>query len=160
MIVPYDTVELQCDYAFSAMHARLLDYGLCWIRGPHGRLTQIIEWESNVRPERREWTQPEIESAGRLHSRIIRMPLQTSLVLQVFYGEAVAHDWDTIRPEIQYKILRDLTFWPSHPKGVNPRIDKANRECGTNVSRIRECDFMAIRDRGIRMLCNGDRMLP
>lgn len=155
--MPDGNVQL---HAFAAMHARLLDYGLCYIRGGKGRTAQIIEWDSDVRLERREWSQPEIDAAGRLHSRIIRMPLQHSIVTQVFYGETVAHYWDEIAPDAKAKILQDLVRWPKSPKGVNARITDANRGWNTNVSGIRPDQFMDIRNRAIAMLVNGERMLP
>ncbi len=149
------------DYVgFAAMYARLVDYGCCFLSRSNGRNQQIIRWESDVVPERREWSQPEIEAASRLHSRIIRLPLRQNLVTQIFFNERCASFWPEIHPDKQKQIIRDLTLWPSGPPGVNARISKANRDQQWSVAPMHPAEFLPVRDRAIRMLCNGERMLP
>ncbi len=146
-------------FLFSRMYARLVDYGLCYLRSGAGRNTQIIRWESDITPERREWSRPEIEAAARLHSRIIRLPLRNNLAIQIFFNESCASFWSDIHPDKQKQIIRDLTLWPSGPPGMNARIKNANRDSGGQVMPIHPEEFIAVRDRGIQMLCNGEALL-
>lgn len=148
------------DYqGFARMYERLVEYGLCYLRSGPGRHKRILEWETDRLPERRQWTAPEIEAAGRLHSRIIRLPLRHNLVLQVFFVESCAGFWPELKPELQELIIHDLTYWSGGPPGVNARIRNANRECGYTVPTITPEQFLLIRDRAIRMLCNGERIM-
>lgn len=143
---------------YTRMYARLIEYGLCYLRGGKGLNTQIIKWESDIRvADRIEWSRPQIESAARLHSAIIRLPLAHNLVLQVFFNEACALFWDEIEPEKQNAIVRDLTLWPDRPPGLNTRIRRANREWGTQVQPIHWMGFIPLRDEAIHMLCNRER---
>lgn len=154
--------ETAWDYhGFSRMYERLVIYGLCYLRSGEGRHKKIIEWQDWARDRyiKRVWTGSEIDEASRLHSRIIRLPLRHNLVLQVFFGEACAADWAEIDIDKQELIIHDLTYWAGGPPGVNARIRNANREWGWNVATINEAEFLIIRDRGIRMLCNSERML-
>lgn len=146
---------------FARMYERLVIYGLCYLRSGEGRHRKIIEWQDWARDRyiKRVWTGSEIEDAARLHSRIIRLPLRHNLVLQVFFGEACAADWAKLKPELQEEIIHDLTYWSGGPPGVNARIRNANKEWGWNVPTINEFDFLLIRDRAIRMLCNSETLL-
>jgi hypothetical protein len=148
-------------YGFSPMYARLVEYGLCYLRSGEGRHKRIIEWQDWARDRyiKRVWTGAEIEAAARLHSRIIRLPLRHNLVLQVFFNESCASYWPKLEPDKQDEIIADLTLWTGGPPGVNVRIHNANREWGWNVAPIRPEEFIPIRDRGIRMLCNGEKVL-
>lgn len=148
-------------YGFSTMYARLVEYGLCYLRSGEGRHKRIIDWQDWARDRyiKRVWEGCEIEAAARLHSRIIRLPLRHNLVLQVFFNESCATYWPELRAERQELILHDLTYWSGGPPGVNARIRNANRECGWDVPTITPALFLPIRDRAIRMLCNGERMI-
>lgn len=159
--------------AVRIMHERLVEYGLCWIRGGKGKTEQIVvvkdangvrkeiiirpDWDSDVKPPPREWARVEIERAGKLHSLILKLPLQHSIVVQVFYGEEVAQCWDAVRLDARPQILRDLTHWNKRPKGVNPRIADANLARHTNAPGIYHGKFMDIRDEALRMLLNLQR---
>lgn len=165
--------------AFATMDERLVEYGLCWIRGGKSdsgdqivkmrdEVTKEVyevlmsrrrEWESDHGMTPREWSEPDKQKAGRLHSLIIRLPLQHSMVLQVFYGEWVAEVWGKLPPNIQAAAIRDMTNWRGKPKGVNARIADANRARGTDVPGIYPGRFLPLRDDGIRMLINLDRRL-
>lgn len=161
--MPYEPVAAALRgeaYTYSTMYQRLVDYGLCYLRSGAGRNQQIIRWESDITPERREWSRPEIEAAARLHSRIIRLSLRHNLVLQVFFNESCASFWSEIEPEKQAAIIRDLTLWPSGPPGVNARIRNANRDCGRTLDQpIHPDQFILIRDRSVKMLCNAESLL-
>lgn len=161
-------------FAFTAMHDRLVQYGLCWIRGGGGPTESIIviEDQDGIREESvkgkpeaevdnkerpRQWTRAEVEAAGALHRLILKLPLQHSIVVQVFYGEWVAECWHQFNPERQRAIIRDLTYWSGRPKGVNARIVDANKARHTHVSGISPTRFMEVRDDGVRMLINLER---
>ena len=176
-----DAIRLGCDPLLEPMHRRLVDYGLCWLRA--GGDTQIVRRQiiqhtpgdaedpenlsivpTNYRdpdPDRkaRQWTRIEIDNAGKLHSRIIRLPLKVhALTIQVFYSETCAAEWASVLPNQKADILRDLTFWPSAPYGVNARLRRYGAETGQKVPPIRADEFVPIMLRGIRMLVNGERM--
>jgi hypothetical protein len=171
------------DQALEAMHLRLVDYGLCWLRGGASDV-QIIRREiigaepgdpedaSRMRivstsyrdpdldRQSRFWTPAEIKAAARLHSRIIRLPLKVhGITIMVFYGETCAEDWRWREPNNKAKILRDLTFWPSKPYGVNARLARYGRETGQRMAPIRPDEFLPTMLRAVRILVNGDRAL-
>lgn len=175
--------------AFTAMDKRLLDWGLCYLRGGASVVDAVREdvvrsnnrtdgeatWKRTSTPyreadpvfERREWTQPQIEAAGRLHQRVIALPMQRSLVLQVFYFEEDAAYWDDLQPHEQAQRIRDMTLWKGHPLGVNPRIDEHNSQLrqryGDSVGQVPLIvpeAFMPIRYRAIRELVARERGTP
>lgn len=164
------------DPALEPLHERLVDYGQCWIRdgspqglarldtvkvkGEDDRIVATTYRDPDPDKRPRQWTRPEIEAAGRLHSRIIRLPLVHSLTIQVFYGEASAEYWWSIEPDEKVRILRDLTTWPKRPYGVNPRIAHYTRATQDWVPPIRPAEFLTIMLRGMRILVNSERMLP
>jgi len=175
MPMPDGSHELRDALAVKAMHGRLVEYGLCWIRGGAGRAEQIVQMRDKktgeidevllrrgIRDEdpgldRREWTRPQVERACRLHRLICALPLQHSIVVQVFYGEWVAECWDDINPDRKAAILRDLTHWRGRPKGVNARIAEANIHRRTNTAGIWPGKFLDLLHDGIRMLINAER---
>lgn len=163
-------------HAFSVMYARLVDYGLCWLRGvgrdersAHADVIQLKGEDDRIvmttytdpDPDRkpRTWSMPEIQAAGRLHSQIIRLPLAHNLCVQVFFNETCAEGWEDIGPREREQILRDLTFWPSKPYGLNARILRANRAWGTHVQPIHPTKFMPMLREAILMLHNRERVL-
>lgn len=165
------------DTAFDLMHARLLKWGKCFLRGGaaivdacredirrvNNKTGKEAEWQTTTTPyremdprfDRRHWSQPEIEAAGLLHNRVIALHPPRSLVLQVYYFEEDADILHTL-PERIY----DLTNWRGKPMGVNPRIERHNREKGDHVPLIVPEAFMAIRHRAIRELCARERGMP
>lgn len=175
--------------AFTAMHKRLIDWGLCYLRGgasvvdavredrvrSNNKIKEEATWKLTSTPyreadpvfDRRQWTQPQIEAAGRLHQRVIALPMQRSLVLQVYYFEEHAQYWDELRPHEQAERIRDLTLWEGRPLGVNPRIKEHNcqlrHDYGDGVAQVPLIvpeAFMPIRHRAIRELIARERGLP
>lgn len=175
--------------AFAAMHARLIDWGLCYLRGGasvvdcsradavrvNNKTGDDAIWEQTTTPyreadpvfDKRDWTQPQIEAAARLHDRVIALPIARSLVLQVFYFEEDAQFWDDFTPKQQEERIRDLTLWAGRPPGVNKRIAEHNRQLrqrygdGINiVPPIVPEAFTAIRHRAIRELVARERGMP
>lgn len=161
---------------FVAMYDRLVDYGLCWLRGT-GRAERIAHADvirlkgendrivmttyTDPDPDRkpRVWSMREIEAAGRLHSEIIRLPLAHNLCIQVFFNETCAESWDKIVGRDREQILRDLTLWPSRPYGLNARIQRANRASGTHIQPIHPTHFLPLLHDAILMLHNRERVL-
>lgn len=178
----FETPQPQ-DWRFAAMYAELVRWGLCWLRAGGGRtsrfdIVQVLAGDAKEDPAKLrivasdyvdppdpaddrpiQWTKPEIERAGRLHSRVIRLPLQHRLVLQVYFNETVARFFDDLMPDKQAAVVRDLTHWRGEPLGVNARIARFNRTTGAHERGIRTDEFIPIRDRGIRMLANQERFL-
>lgn len=169
------------DDAFQRMHARLLEWGLCFLRGG-GNIVDVARAdivrvnnkigdeavyqqtsstyrETDPTFERHDWTQPQIEAAGRLHSRVIALPIQRSLVLQVFYFQEDAEFWSELRPSEQQARILDMTRWQGRPPGVNPRIERHNREQYDFVPPIVPEWFMSIRHRAIRELMARERAM-
>lgn len=172
------------DPALEPWHLQLVDYGLCWLRGGerdvdsmHGELIQKLPGDKNKRtglsddpsklrvittgyhdPDEEPptyWSQPQIERAGRLHARIIRLPLMAhTLAIQIFYGDAAAKEWPKLPPDEKEKLLRDFVFWPGPPYGINARLKRAgdSRRLGSPN------EFLPLLLRAIRILMNGDRM--
>jgi len=185
--MPYETTALRGDVPtfgipeLEPLHLELLDYGLCMLRGNQSTRMELVQVlpgdpddpancrivtthyrESDPLAQKRErdWTGAEIEDARNLHRRIIRLPLKAhSLTIMVFYGEACAAGWGKLEPHVQRQIIRDLTYWPSKPYGVNARLRNYARETGQEYVPIREADFMPIMLRGMRILMNSERML-
>lgn len=173
----YAAIRAQYGNDYAAMYRRLVDWGLCWLNaGESGRVPQTIikikvEGEDDryevvhyrdPDPDRkpRQWTRVEIEAAGRLHSRVIRLPrVEHRIVLQVFFNEYAAEYWHLIDPRAKDDMLRDLTNWNGTPKGVNARLRDYNAECGQNEPLIHWTQFEPILERGIRILCNNERLL-
>lgn len=177
--MPDGPLSVERDIAFAAMDERLVEYGLCWIRGgkrderdqivkiKDEKTKQIIEvlmhrrreWESDHGMTPREWSEPDKEEAAALHSNIIRLPLRHGIVIQVYYGEWVAECWDGLPVAVRIQALHDMTEWRGKPKGVNARIVDANRDRGTHAAGVLPSQFMDLRDDGIRMLINLERRL-
>lgn len=144
-----------------AMHARLVEYGRCFLQGGAGRITGqrcIIDriQDDYVLPE---WSGEQCHDALMLHRLVVRLPIRHRLVLQVFFGERIARKWGELTPETQDEFLRDMTFWPRYPYGVNPRLANYARATSTAPERIQPRDFLPIRDRGIRMLVNAETLV-
>ena len=174
-MMPDGGVDLQT-HGFTAMYLRLVDYGLCWLRGA-GRAERIAHADvirlkgendrivmttyTDPDPDRkpRVWSMREIEAAGRLHSAVIRLPLAHNLCVQVFFNETCAENWDKIIGRDREQILRDLTLWPSRPYGLNARIRRANAACGTHVQPIHPTHFLPLLHDAILMLRNRERTL-
>jgi hypothetical protein len=167
------------DDAFQRMHVRLLEWGLCFLRGGANivdvarpdivrvnnktgaeavyQQTSSTYREMDPTFERRDWTQPQIEAAGRLHSRVTALPIQRSLVLQVYYFQEDAEFWSELRPAEQRLRVIDMTHWQGQPLGVNPRITRHNREQYDCVPPIVPELFMSIRHLAIRELMARER---
>lgn len=166
------------DTEFARMWKRLTDYGLCYLRAGSSGIepSTIIKIKREGEPDEyqrvayrdpdpdrkpRQWSRAEIDAAARLHSRVIRLPrVAHRIVLQVFFAETVAAYWSELDPEAKLPMLRDLTNWHANPPGVNARIKMYNRECAAQEAAIHWSDFEPILHRGIRILCNNERMLP
>lgn len=171
--------------AFEAWHRELLHWGLCYLRGGGRdvdiarpdivrvnnktkeeaiyRETTTTYREPDPSFERRDWTQPDIDRAARIHGRVLMLPTARSLVLQVFYFEEDAKDW----ANWDLGRIADLTIWPGQPLGVNPRIRQHNRDMRQRygptvepVPLIVPEAFLAIRHRAIRELMARDRGMP
>ena len=166
----------------AAMHRRLLQWGLCYLRGgaavvdacradivrSNNKTGDDAEYTVTRTPyrepdpafQRREWAQPQIDAARLLHNRVTALPIQRSLVLQVFYFQEDAEFWDEIGVAEQQQRIRDMTLWEGKPLGVNPRIVRHNRERYDNVPKIVPEAFMSIRHRAIRELVARERGIP
>ncbi len=163
----------------AAMHLRLVDWGLCWMRaggsGDRAPIRESIvldhdgkarlevrgyrEQDINLKP--RNWTGADIRAAELLNYRVIRLPrVHYRVVLQVFYLESSAECWEAIKADERENIVRDLTLWPDHPPGVNATIRDYNKSNAATEHEIRPADFMPILHRAVQILCNGDRMIP
>ena len=145
------------DDAFQRMHERLLEWGLCFLRGGGNIVERSTYRETDPTFERRDWTQPQIEAAGRLHTQVTALPIQRSLVLQVFYFQEDAKWWSELQPAEQQLRVFDMTHWQGRPPGVNPRITRHNRETYDCVPPIVPEKFMAIRHKAIRELMARER---
>ena len=163
-------------HGYSAMYGRLVDYGLCWLRGT-GKAERIAHADvirlkgeddrivmttyTDPDPDRkpRVWSMRDIEAAGRLHSTVIRLPMAHNLCIQVFFNETCAENWDKIVERDREQILRDLTLWPSRPFGLNARIRRANAACGTHIQPIHPTHFLPLLEDAILMLRNRERAL-
>lgn len=179
---PY-LVGLEADHElrateYEAMYRRLVDWGLCWLRAGESGIepSTIIKIKIDGEDERiervpyrdpdpdkrpRQWSRAEIDAAGRLHSRVIRLPrVVHRVVLQVFFAETVAAYWHEIEPNSRRGMVQDLTQWNGKPSGVNARLRVYNRECGASEPLIRPDHFEPILNRGVRLLCNNERVIP
>lgn len=160
---------------FDAMYRRLVQWGLCWIRAGGGKdvklaRKEVVEVEPGVHrillthyaepdPDKkpRKWTPKERRAAEQLNSRVIRLPFTHRTVLQVFFTEDIAQDFDIWPTDKKIQIIHDLTHWQLRPWGVNRRIANYNRDLGLHIPTIWPSHFLPIRDEGIRMLCNQER---
>lgn len=182
--------HIAVDMAIQDMHDKLVRYGHCWLRGGKGAARIIVkvkvrdefgrvqkdeygkdvEVEQLIRPselypddpkkKKREWTQNDIDAAGRLHARVIRLPMRHAILLQVLYSDAKSEWWLDLMPDERLQHIRDLVNWNGHPRGINQRIADANKDRGTKEPPIHFLDFEGIWRRALQMLINAERMLP
>lgn len=172
---------------FEAMYKRLVDYGLCYLRagttgmvpvtiikikveGEDDRFERVHYRDPEPDKKPRQWSMLDIEKAARLHSRIIRLPrVVHRMVIQVFFNETVAEGWHKIDPQTKTPVidprakpdvLRDMTNWNGQPKGVNARLRDYNADQKQSEPLIHWTQFEPILHRGIKILCNNERMLP
>lgn len=170
----YDTAPME------SMHRRLVQYGLCFLRGgsrvsdsarqeivaivpgaaitgegendPNGKRVVTTNYAESEIQTRRDWTQPEIDEARLLHALVNLLPIQRRLVVQCFYAGEYAEIWSTLGRDRQAAILYELTHWPNRPRGVNAGIDDHNKECGDHVPHIVHELYLTILHRALREL--------
>jgi hypothetical protein len=171
--------------ALELLHRQLVLYGLCFLRGgsrivdaryreivavapgasiagdgrddPNGKRVVTTSYSEIEATTRRDWLQSEIDAARSLHARVLRLPIQRSLVVQVFYACEYAEVWTTLSSNRQQTLLHELTHWPRPPRGVNARIDDHNRERGDHVPHIVHELFPMILHRATRELLARER---
>lgn len=163
---------------YEAMYKRLVDWGLCWLRagesgieastiikikvdGEDDRFERVPYRDPDPDQRPRQWSRAEIDAAGRLHSRVIRLPrVVHRIVLQVFFAETIAEFWSYVDPNARRDMVRDLTQWNANPPGVNARLRTFNRACGASEPLIHADDFEPILRRAVKMLCNNEWVIP